>query len=161
MMWCLVLPAGSDLLQWNSMSDNTSASLSHNLYFATDCSFCAAAAHVRNPWIGGYHGFLGHMRGFPIARSSRRCLDQKSTAIFIQEKERIRCGRLADWLTDWLTWGVARLYTRLSLFPSGGGGGELFLSLFVCVCVWEREIFCRIRSKPVLSTSKDWKQEWV
>ncbi|KAM8752101.1 cAMP-dependent protein kinase type II-beta regulatory subunit isoform 1-T1 [Acanthopagrus schlegelii] len=36
------------------------------------------------------------MRGFPVARSSRRCLDQKSRAIFIQEKERIRCGRLAD-----------------------------------------------------------------
>lgn len=54
---------------------------------------------IRNPWIGGCHGFLGHMRGFPVARSSRRCLDQKSRAIFTQEKERIRCGWIADWVT--------------------------------------------------------------
>lgn len=79
-----------------SVTDTHMVSLSHNLYFATDCSFCAAAAAAHTQ-IGGCHGFLGHMRGFPVARSSRRCLDQKSRAIFIQEKESIGCRWLADY----------------------------------------------------------------
>ncbi|KAI9540743.1 hypothetical protein NQZ68_038055 [Dissostichus eleginoides] len=64
------------------------------------CTDSAPLLLIRNPWIGGCHGFLGHMRGFPVARSSRRrrCLDEKSRAIFIQEKERNRCGGIADWV---------------------------------------------------------------
>lgn len=87
--------------EWRIASD------SHHLYFVTDCGLCAAVARVRNPWMGGCHGFLGHMRGFPVAssrsRSSSRirrwwwwCLDQKSRAIFIQTRN--ICGRNIDWV---------------------------------------------------------------
>lgn len=69
-----------------------SLSLSKNLIYPTRVSLfpiicilrlTAPLLLTRNPWIGGCHGFLGHMRGFPVARRSRRCLDQKkSRAIF-------------------------------------------------------------------------------
>lgn len=58
------------------------------LYFLRLTAASAPLPLIRNPRIGGCHGFLGHMRGFPIARSSRRCLDQKSRAIFIKEKKK-------------------------------------------------------------------------
>lgn len=64
-------------------------------------AFSALLLLLRNLMIGGCHGVLGHMRGFPVTRSSRRCLDQKSRAIFIQGKERIRCERFSRWVA-WL-----------------------------------------------------------
>lgn len=46
---------------------------------------------TRNPWIGGCHGYLGHMRGFPVARRRRRCSDQKTHSHFSFKKKR-GCG---------------------------------------------------------------------
>ncbi|MEQ2243266.1 hypothetical protein ILYODFUR_005259 [Ilyodon furcidens] len=42
------------------------------------------------PWIPGSHAWVSY------SQKQQKMLGPKSTAIFIQEKERIRCGRLAD-----------------------------------------------------------------
>lgn len=123
------------LSQWKSICDR----YTRGFLFPIICILRLTAVSaplllIRNPWIGGCHGFLGHMRGFPVARSSRRCLDQKPRAIFIQEKESIGCRWLPDY-THLLNWGF----------------------LFQPCAFW----LFQIRSKPVSSTSIDWKQEWV